>query len=291
MAICQYCGKDVLYPFKCKYCNGTFCEDHRLPPNHNCINLHLWKRKRAPEITLGTKKRKYTSHSKPITTKRYRKKRSIPKWTLFLLLVSIFLYLVYGGYFNSFIGKNYEIKKAISLETNERVESVGNIIKELTKTPKPINEETYEIENLTLKKVNSIRKSNGLHELKWDPLLAELARNHSLDMVKNDFFSHVNLKGEDPTERARKLGIKTSRRIGNTILMGIGENIGKIPKGEVVGFGYVSSPEDVANAAMQIWMASPGHRANILNKNYIYIGIGVAFDNEEDTFYLTQDFK
>jgi hypothetical protein len=26
-------------PFRCNYCNLTFCEEHRLPEAHNCINL------------------------------------------------------------------------------------------------------------------------------------------------------------------------------------------------------------------------------------------------------------
>jgi len=34
---CEYCGQEIGYlPFKCKYCNGTFCKKHRLPENHEC---------------------------------------------------------------------------------------------------------------------------------------------------------------------------------------------------------------------------------------------------------------
>jgi Zn-dependent protease len=33
---CQYCGKDETLPFKCQYCQGLFCSEHRLPENHSC---------------------------------------------------------------------------------------------------------------------------------------------------------------------------------------------------------------------------------------------------------------
>lgn len=36
---CELCGTDEAIPFKCRYCEGTFCSVHRLPPNHNCIFL------------------------------------------------------------------------------------------------------------------------------------------------------------------------------------------------------------------------------------------------------------
>lgn len=37
--ICYFCGKEVDIPFRCNYCNLTFCGEHRLPESHNCINI------------------------------------------------------------------------------------------------------------------------------------------------------------------------------------------------------------------------------------------------------------
>ncbi|SRR5581483_513449 len=34
---CDLCGAEEAIPFKCRYCEGTFCSIHRLPLNHNCI--------------------------------------------------------------------------------------------------------------------------------------------------------------------------------------------------------------------------------------------------------------
>ena len=42
---CQYCGKDEALPFRCQYCQGLFCVEHRLPENHACTN---YERGRAP---------------------------------------------------------------------------------------------------------------------------------------------------------------------------------------------------------------------------------------------------
>ena len=39
MPYCQYCGKETYLPFKCKYCGGIFCSEHRLPEKHECPGL------------------------------------------------------------------------------------------------------------------------------------------------------------------------------------------------------------------------------------------------------------
>jgi Zn-dependent protease len=36
---CQKCGQDVLMPFRCPYCGGQFCSEHRLPENHQCPQI------------------------------------------------------------------------------------------------------------------------------------------------------------------------------------------------------------------------------------------------------------
>jgi Zn-dependent protease len=42
---CQYCGKEEVLPFKCQFCKGLFCAEHRLPENHNCPEI---ERAKAP---------------------------------------------------------------------------------------------------------------------------------------------------------------------------------------------------------------------------------------------------
>ena len=157
--------------------------------------------------------------------------------------------------------------------------------------PDPISTQTKEIEKNILKYTNLERTKNGLPELFLDDALSTVARDHSLDMSQNNFFAHENLKGEDPTARARREGYNTHKILGNGWYSdGIGENIDKMPTGDVQGVGYVSSdPDGIAKVQVDQWMNSPGHRANILNDKYSVIGIGVAYDG---TYYFTtQDFK
>lgn len=153
-------------------------------------------------------------------------------------------------------------------------------VKEFFPEAKPVSEMTEEIERLTFDKTNAERKAHGLHELVWDSNLANTARAHSVDMTQNGFFSHVNLKGEDPTDRARR----------NGLVMGIGENIGKMPTGNIVGIGYVShNPDSIATAQVQSWMESPGHRSNMLDPRYTKLGVGVSYDG---MYYIsTQNFQ
>lgn len=54
--------------------------------------------------------------------------------------------------------------------------------------------------------------------------------------------------------------------------------------GENIGFGNVS-----ADTMMAMWMASPDHRANILNPRFTHIGIGAA-QTAGGTWYAVQDF-
>jgi hypothetical protein len=55
MGICYLCGKETDLEYKCPFCNLAFCEDHRLPEQHNCINLpnRDWDTYRSESIRIG----------------------------------------------------------------------------------------------------------------------------------------------------------------------------------------------------------------------------------------------
>ncbi|WP_051704229.1 CAP domain-containing protein [Glycomyces sp. NRRL B-16210] len=112
--------------------------------------------------------------------------------------------------------------------------------------------------------VNRNRSDAGCGALSRDGKLDTAARLHAEDMAVNDYFSHTSLDGRSPTERASQQGYQG----------GVGENI---------AYGYRD-----AEAVMEGWMNSEGHRANILNCGYDVIGIGVADRN--GTLYWVQNF-
>ena len=153
------------------------------------------------------------------------------------------------------------------------------------------SERLEDCENLIFDMTNAERRAQGLPELTFDPALANVAREHSVDMAQNDFFSHTNLKGEDPTDRARRHGLTVIKRTGGGIYMvGIAENIGMMPKGNLIEMGYgANEPDGLATAQVQSWLNSSGHRANILNPRFEKLGVGVAYNGH---YYVsTQNFQ
>ena len=152
----------------------------------------------------------------------------------------------------------------------------------------PVVEVTLESEIIRL--TNLERAERGLNELDVDELLNEVTKLHSKDMAKNNYFSHVNQEGEDPTDRAEDIGFPIRKEIApGKFTIGVAENIGKMPIGNVVDRGFIEdTPQAVAAAQMDGWMNSPGHKKNILGDHEV-IGVGCSFDG---THYLcTQNFQ
>jgi Zn-dependent protease len=55
MSQCYICGVDEGIPFKCNYCQESFCNDHRNPFNHSCpfIDKYTEKREKRKDVLLG----------------------------------------------------------------------------------------------------------------------------------------------------------------------------------------------------------------------------------------------
>jgi uncharacterized protein YkwD len=113
-------------------------------------------------------------------------------------------------------------------------------------TPNPQPQPTPDRITQTLTLINNQRKMNGLATLKFNDKLNKASQQWAIQMAKTRNMSHG-----DPGSRMRAVGYNY------------------ITFGENIAAGQ-QSPEEVVKA----WMNSPGHRANILNKNYIDTGIG-----------------
>ncbi|OLO25335.1 sporulation protein [Alkalihalophilus pseudofirmus] len=119
----------------------------------------------------------------------------------------------------------------------------------------------YEIKVVEL--TNAERAKHGLAPLSMDEQLSQVARQKSLDMKQNNYFSHQSPTYGSPFDMMRQFGVNY-RSAGENIAMG------------------QRSPEEVVNA----WMNSDGHRKNILSSSFTHIGVGhVAQGN-----YWTQMF-
>jgi uncharacterized repeat protein (TIGR02543 family) len=145
-------------------------------------------------------------------------------------------------------------------------------------SPPGISYTEAEAEELIIVLVNDERQQFRLPVLSEDPLLTSLAKEHSISMVENNFFSHDRYPGE----RSFSYG-----QLPGTIR---GENIVMIPTRRVVPGPYLSLQE-VCEWAVSLWMSSSGHRANILEPRYTKTGVGVSFSEGGEYLYITQMFE
>jgi len=140
-----------------------------------------------------------------------------------------------------------------------------------TPTPAPIsaNPATHELELEMLRLVNIERAAHNLPALTWDDSLAIAARKHSVDMATRGFFSHTTPNGVEFGDRIRAESSVNWRRMAENIAAG-----GITPAEAVQGL-----------------MDSPGHRANILNRDFTHMGVGYAHTSEGlYHHYWTQKF-
>jgi uncharacterized protein YkwD len=118
----------------------------------------------------------------------------------------------------------------------------------------------HSMSNATLCLVNAERAKRGMRPLRINRRLSRAAYHHAADMVRRDYFSHYTPIGTSFVERIRRTGYLKGPRAWI-----IGENL-------AWGSGDRSSPAAVVRA----WMKSPGHRANILQRRFRQVGIGLV---------------
>lgn len=160
---------------------------------------------------------------------------------------------------------------------------------------------------------NDERIKHGLKQLKFCPGLQQTATLHSEEMKKHNFFDHVNPYNNS----LRTLGNRVAAVHDNMMdrMMIYGENIARYPtlKGyqsftvcTINGIPHYYDIHDnetfpytcleYAKEVVDGWMNSPGHRQNILNPKFEYLGCGCSrIIQRYDGFsllhyYLTQNF-
>lgn len=127
-----------------------------------------------------------------------------------------------------------------------------------------------EIERRAFDQTNILRVKNGLAPLVWDPELCRMARAHSERMALLGFFAHATPEGSQLKDRAHENGILHFRVIA--------ENI-----------AYNKGYDDPGRFAVERWMISAGHRANILYVGFQASAVG-SYVSADGSNYLTQVF-
>lgn len=117
----------------------------------------------------------------------------------------------------------------------------------------PLFSTVKRIEQEVIRLVNIERANHGLKPLAHNWELSRVARFKSSDMRDRGYFSHQSPTYGSPFDMIRSFGVSFTAA---------GENI--------------AAGQRTAQAVVQAWMNSQGHRANILNASYSEIGVGYS---------------
>lgn len=117
--------------------------------------------------------------------------------------------------------------------------------------PRPVRAAAAQAE--VLSRINAERRAKGLATLRASARLSRVAQAHACDNAPRRSISHTGSDGSDLGQRLRREGYQFATAAENT------------------GLGF-----DSPTRAMALWMASSGHRSNILNPSVTELGVGMA---------------
>lgn len=102
--------------------------------------------------------------------------------------------------------------------------------------------------------LNEERLRHGLRPFRWDDGAALAARRHGEDMARRSYFDHECPDGRGVMHRVSAAGVRGYRAVGENLALG-----------QRTGAAVVAS-----------WMASPGHRANMLKDSFEGAGLALT---------------
>ncbi len=136
-------------------------------------------------------------------------------------------------------------------------------------THRPDADDPERLAQEVIARTNAVRAEHGLPPLKAQANLRDSAVWLAQDMAQHNYFDHTDRLGRSISPRLPDFGYRDFHVIG--------ENIA----------GGQRTPEQVVAG----WMKSPGHRANILNRDFREIGVAYAYGPHSDLKrYWVQDF-
>jgi uncharacterized protein YkwD len=148
-----------------------------------------------------------------------------------------------------------------------------------TATAAPRSNSMQALQADLLVQINDFRRAHGLVSFRLSSKLSQAARQHSTEMALRGYFSHNSGDGSRFDRRIARYYPITKR------FWSVGENL------------LWSSPSVDAADALQMWLNSPEHRANLMTARWREIGISAVhvmsapgtFGNREVTV-ITTDF-
>lgn len=119
--------------------------------------------------------------------------------------------------------------------------------------------------NAILIMLNNARSEQGLSQLRPNPILTQVAYNHSIDQAQRDRMGHDGSNGSNPQSRIRDAGYQ-----GNAA----GENV-------------LVRPNAYAAGAFNQWWNSPDHYQTMMYPSFTEVGIAFAISPDGKNFYYT----
>ena len=144
--------------------------------------------------------------------------------------------------------------EATPLEVTEFVEVAEELeLLEVEVIPPEVVEPVILSQQGVIEWTNTQREKYGLPVFRENPKLNAMAQSKAEDMLQNQYFAHESPLGEGAGDLAKVFAYE---------FLAIGENL---------AMGNFQNDESLVEA----WMASPGHRENILSPTYREIGVAV----------------
>jgi uncharacterized protein YkwD len=155
----------------------------------------------------------------------------------------------------------------VSLLATSTILAVGNtVFFEIVSDDVSVSSYEAEIYN----RINRERVRTKRTLLVWDERLAEIARGYSREMASKGFFGHSDPHGRKVQDRIEKARISNWRKVGENLF-------------------WVETQDNFSPLAVKLWMESPSHRDNILDRDWKSTGIGI-WRSESGRFFVTQIF-
>jgi uncharacterized protein YkwD len=141
----------------------------------------------------------------------------------------------------------------------------------LAARPADARERATSLERKVIRLVNTVRVRHRLPPLLTSRRLGHVARLHSADMVRRGLLSHVSSDGTDMFDRVRRHF--PARRAGETV-------------------AAVHGRRGLAGTVVRLWLASPPHRAVVLDASFRRLGVGGrrGMLQSNPATYFTADF-
>jgi uncharacterized protein YkwD len=117
-----------------------------------------------------------------------------------------------------------------------------------------------DVREATLCLMNAQRTARGVGRLRAQPALSEAAGRYARQMVRDRFFDHTSPGGSTMVSR-----IRSTSYLRGVVSWAVGENL-----------AWGSGPMATPRATVQAWMRSASHRANLLDRRFTDVGIGIA---------------